>query len=189
MMAESLLSVATVTFSAVAPALGIGRRRAPLFVDEDEANRRLLEDDGDNATSDREQDVDTRIVIGGVVVSCTSCVVLVAAIFGEDGISWWATAIALVLASVFSILGVRALGETDLNPVSAIGKISQLIFAVIQPSNIIANLVVGGVAEAGAQQAGDLMQDLKTGHLLGSSPRAQFQGQVSSQSRLFHIAR
>ena len=60
---------------------------------------------------------------------------------------------------------VRALGETDLNPVSAIGKISQLEFAVVQPNNIIASLVAGGIAEAGASQAGDLMQDLKTGDL------------------------
>ena len=30
----------------------------------------------------------------------------------------------------------------------------------------------------GAQQAGDMMQDLKTGHLLGGSPRAQFLAQL-----------
>lgn len=36
----------------------------------------------------------------------------------------------------------------------------------------------GGVAEAGAQQAGDLMQDLKTGALLRASPRSQFYGQM-----------
>jgi uncharacterized oligopeptide transporter (OPT) family protein len=73
---------------------------------------------------------------------------------------------------------VRALGETDLNPVSGLGKISQLLFAVLQPGNVVANVVAGGVAEAGAQQAGDLMQDLKTGHLLRASPRAQFAGQM-----------
>jgi hypothetical protein len=33
-------------------------------------------------------------------------------------------------------------------------------------------------SEAGALQAGDLMQDLKTGHLLGAAPKAQFWGQV-----------
>lgn len=60
----------------------------------------------------------------------------------------------------------RALGETDLNPVSGVGKISQIVFAVVAPGNIIANLIAGAIAEAGAQQAGDLMQDLKTGHLL-----------------------
>ena len=47
---------------------------------------------------------------------------------------------------------VRALGETDLNPVSGLGKISQLLFALLQPGNVVANIVAGGVAEAGAQQ-------------------------------------
>ena len=49
-------------------------------------------------------------------------------------------------------LRVRALGETDLNPVSGLGKISQLLFAFIQPGNVVANIIAGGVAEAGAQQ-------------------------------------
>ena len=56
-----------------------------------------------------------------------------------------------------------ALGETDLNPVSGIGKVSQLVFALIiprsNPNAIIINLIAGGIAEAGAQQAGDLMQE------------------------------
>jgi len=41
---------------------------------------------------------------------------------------------------------VRALGETDLNPVSGLGKISQLVFAVVQPSNVVANIIAGGVS-------------------------------------------
>ncbi|KAG8897511.1 hypothetical protein FRC00_004156 [Tulasnella sp. 408] len=73
---------------------------------------------------------------------------------------------------------IRALGETDLNPVSGLGKLAQLAFAFLQPGNVVANIVAGGVAEAGALQAGDLMQDLKTGHLLHASPRAQFYGQL-----------
>ena len=50
------------------------------------------------------------------------------------------------------LIRVRALGETDLNPVSGLGKISQLLFAWIQPGNVVANIIAGGVAEAGAQQ-------------------------------------
>lgn len=76
---------------------------------------------------------------------------------------------------LFSVLATRTLGVSDINPVSGIGKLSQLIFAFIIPSNhpakILINLISGGVAEAGAQQAGDLMQDLKTGHLIGASPK------------------
>ena len=59
----------------------------------------------------------------------------------------------------FIPLSVRALGETDLNPVSGLGKISQLLFAVIQPGNVVANIIAGGVAEAGAQQyVGDVIR-------------------------------
>ena len=53
---------------------------------------------------------------------------------------------------VLTPIRVRALGETDLNPVSGLGKISQLLFAWIQPGNVVANIIAGGVAEAGAQQ-------------------------------------
>lgn len=34
----------------------------------------------------------------------------------------------------------------------------QLVFAVVSPGAVLPNLVAGAIAEAGAQQAGDLMQ-------------------------------
>ena len=37
----------------------------------------------------------------------------------------------------------------------------QAIFAVLAPGKIVPNLVAGAIAEAGAQQAGDMMQDFK----------------------------
>jgi len=160
MMAESILSVSFVATSSLL------------------ASRKKVAANASADDADHEDEADTRVVLGGVALSCVSCVLLVAYIFGQDGIKWWATLVALLLASAFAVLGVRALGETDLNPVSAIGKISQLVFAVVAPGNIVANLIAGGISEAGAQQAGDLMQDLKTGHLLGASPRAQFYGQL-----------
>lgn len=125
--------------------------------------------------------VDFKITVLGVILLSILCVISVRLVFG-DLIPYYATVVAIILALFFSILGVRALGETDLNPVSGIGKLSQLIFAVVIPNNhpskILINLVAGGIAEAGAQQAGDLMQDLKTGHLIGASPKAQFIAQL-----------
>ncbi|CCE65012.1 hypothetical protein TPHA_0J01910 [Tetrapisispora phaffii CBS 4417] len=121
-------------------------------------------------------------VISGLIVSSIICIVVIVYLFGVDIIPIYAMTTALLLALVLSVLGIRALGETDLNPVSGIGKLSQLIFALIIPSShsgaVLLNVVAGGVAEAGAQQAGDLMQDLKTGHLLGASPKAQFYAQI-----------
>lgn len=53
----------------------------------------------------------------GLAVSSILGIVLVWIIFGNEGIRPWATALGLVLASILSVLGVRALGQTDLNPV------------------------------------------------------------------------
>jgi len=87
--------------------------------------------------------------------------------------------LAAVLFSVpISVVAVRALGETDLNPVSGLGKITQVAFGAMFPHNLVGNVIAGAVAEAGAQQAGDLMQDLKTGYLLGVPLPAQFVGQL-----------
>ncbi|KAL4984609.1 OPT oligopeptide transporter protein-domain-containing protein [Aspergillus falconensis] len=105
-------------------------------------------------------------------------------VFG-DVMSPLLSSLATLLAVLLSIMGVRALGETDLNPVSGISKLTQLLFSLATPSShfsrraaLVTNLLAGAVSESGALQAGDMMQDLKTGHLLGASPKAQFYGQM-----------
>lgn len=111
------------------------------------------------------------------------CVICIHITFG-DYIPIPLNILAILLALLLSIMGVRALGETDLNPVSGISKLTQLVFALVVPAGkhhdhaIMINLLAGAVSEAGALQAGDIMQDLKAGHLLGASPKAQFYGQV-----------
>lgn len=117
----------------------------------------------------------------GLVLSLAFCVFAVQYSF-KGIISIPLTLLALLLALLLSIMGVRALGETDLNPVSGISKLTQLLFALVTPSSspnaVTINLLAGAISEAGALQAGDLLQDLKTGHLLGASPAAQFWGQL-----------
>ncbi|EIE87658.1 hypothetical protein RO3G_12369 [Rhizopus delemar RA 99-880] len=135
-----------------------------------------LEEEEQDAPSD--QQVSVVVTVLGLIVSALLCIYLVDYVFGPDVLPKKMTLLAIVVAMFLSILGVRALGETDLNPVSGIGKISQVFFAGMMPGSILANLIAGGIAEAGAQQAGDLMQDLKTGQLLGASPKAQFYGQM-----------
>lgn len=111
------------------------------------------------------------------------CVVCVHITFGEY-MPLSLNILALFLALLLSIMGVRALGETDLNPVSGISKLTQLLFALVQPTGkhahhaIIINLLAGAISESGALQAGDILQDLKAGHLIGASPKAQFYGQL-----------
>ena len=115
-----------------------------------------------------------------LILSIILCVVAIKYVFPPIPVS--ALILSIILALLLSIMGVRALGETDLNPVSGISKLTQLVFALVIPSSnpnaITINLIAGAISESGALQAGDMMQDLKTGHLLGAAPRAQFWGQM-----------
>jgi OPT family oligopeptide transporter len=128
--------------------------------------------------------ISNRTTIIGLIGSLILCVVAVHLSF-PSLIPLRLTILALVLALFLSIMGVRALGETDLNPVSGISKLTQLVFALVTPTTgpgaknaVIINLVAGAISESAALQAGDLLQDLKCGHLLGAAPSAQFYGQI-----------
>lgn len=125
--------------------------------------------------------VSNKTVIAGLILSVLFCIFSIRVTFGPL-VPFYAIIMAVLMALLLSIMGVRALGETDLNPVSGISKLAQLFFALIIPqsnkNSVIINLVAGAVSEAGALQAGDLMQDLKTGHLVGAAPNAQFWGQM-----------
>ena len=128
-----------------------------------------------------DQLVSNRIVLLGLLASIALCTGSIHYTF-HSLIPLPLTLLSIVLALLLSIMGVRALGETDLNPVSGISKLTQLLFALLVSSSnknaVIINLIAGAVSESGALQAGDMMQDLKTGHLLGAAPKAQFWGQI-----------
>ncbi|OCL12284.1 OPT superfamily oligopeptide transporter [Glonium stellatum] len=128
--------------------------------------------------------ISNRTTVIGLALSLGFCVIAVHISF-PSLIPFQLTILALILALLLSIMGVRALGETDLNPVSGISKLTQLLFALVTPNtgpaaknSVIINLLAGAISESAALQAGDLMQDLKTGHLVGAAPNAQFWGQI-----------
>jgi OPT family oligopeptide transporter len=85
----------------------------------------------------------------------------------------WMTLIAIVLSYIFAIVSIRTYGETDINPVGAMGYSTQLIYGGIAPGQMITNVMAAGITAAGANQSADMMQDLKTGYLLGATPRKQ----------------
>lgn len=94
------------------------------------------------------QRIGDRLVIVGLVASIMLCIGTTHFVFG-DLVPLYATIIAVFMALILSIMGVRALGETDLNPVSGISKLAQLFFALIIPqsnkSSVLINLVAGAV--------------------------------------------
>jgi uncharacterized oligopeptide transporter (OPT) family protein len=73
----------------------------------------------------------------------------------------------------------RVAGETGVTPIGAMGKITQLLFGALEPGNAAANLMAATVTGGAASQTGDLLHDLKTGALLGASPRQQAYAQAA----------
>ncbi len=94
------------------------------------------------------------------------------------GIPWWLGAIGVVFTFGLAVVAARVSGETGITPVGPMGKVTQLMFGVISPGNATANLMAANVTGGAASQAGDMLHDLKTGQLLGGSPRLQAVAQV-----------
>jgi uncharacterized oligopeptide transporter (OPT) family protein len=59
------------------------------------------------------------------------------------------------------------------------GKVMQLLFAVISPGNTTHNVVSAGVGANSAAASAELLSDLKAGYLLGNNPRKQFVAQLT----------
>jgi OPT family oligopeptide transporter len=106
----------------------------------------------------------------GVGLAGTACVVLGHFLFG---ITWWMGILAVLVTFLLSIVAARATGETDITPIGAMGKITQLLYGVIAPSNITTNLMTACITSGAASHAADLLTDLKSGYLLGGNPRKQ----------------
>jgi len=92
-------------------------------------------------------------------------------------IHWWMGIISILMTFFLALVACRATGETDITPVGAMGKITQLLYGVIAPANITTNLMTACVTAGAAASSADLLTDLKSGYLLGANPRKQFLAQ------------
>jgi len=88
-------------------------------------------------------------------------------------VAWYWGLFAVLMSFVLSLVACRATGETDITPIGAMGKVTQLFYGVTIPGNATANLMTAGVTAGAAGSAADLLTDLKSGYLLGGNPRKQ----------------
>jgi OPT family oligopeptide transporter len=108
--------------------------------------------------------------LGAIVVVTVFATVTQATFFS---IAIWTAVLGVLLTFLLAVVTGRVTGETNVTPVGAMGKVTQLLFGVIQPGNVSANLMSANVTGGAASQCGDLLHDMKTGLLLGASPRRQ----------------
>ncbi|MBI3544128.1 MAG: OPT/YSL family transporter [Deltaproteobacteria bacterium] len=109
--------------------------------------------------------------LAGAVLSGLGCVVMLKLCFGAK--IWWGV-VAVLMTFFLSVVACRATGESDITPIGAMGKITQLFFGAVAPSNIVTNLMTACVTSGAAISSADLLTDLKSGYLLGANPRKQF---------------
>jgi putative OPT family oligopeptide transporter len=110
----------------------------------------------------------------GTVLSGLGCILVLYFAFGT---SWVMGIVAVLMTFALSIVACRATGESDITPVGAMGKITQLAFGAIAPSNMVTNLMTASVTAGAASSSADLLTDLKSGYILGANPRKQFLAQ------------
>ncbi len=111
----------------------------------------------------------------GVALLAPIVVALMAWLFH---IPLWAGLIAIPLAVVLGFVAARVTGDTDVTPTKALGPVTQLIYGVMTPGNLSGNIMSANVTAGIGLHAADLLTTLKTGWLLGASPRAQFRAQL-----------
>ncbi|MBE7483268.1 MAG: OPT/YSL family transporter [Polyangiaceae bacterium] len=121
------------------------------------------------------EDVPRKVFITGIVVVLVLATVPQVAFFG---VPLWLAAGAVVFTFLLAVVAGRVSGETGITPVGPMGKVTQLLFGVLSPGDVAGNLMAANVTGGAASQVGDLLHDLKTGALIGASPRQQAIGQT-----------
>ena len=94
-------------------------------------------------------------------------------------IQYWMGLVAVIATFFLVVVSARATGETDITPVGPLSKITQLTFGALAPGNIPTNLMTANITAGATSAAGELLQDLKSGYLLGARPRQQFIAQLA----------
>ena len=102
---------------------------------------------------------------------------LVAVCWFSFHIAPWLGIFSVVMSFALSLVAARATGETDTTPIGAMGKVTQLTYAILAPANTTVNLMTAGITAGAAGSSADLLTDLKSGYLLGANARQQFLAQ------------
>jgi len=113
--------------------------------------------------------------IAGFAVTGLLAVLLLIWLFS---IHWWMGLLAVFLTFFLAAVAARAGAEIGINPIGALGKVTQLTYGALAPGDISANLMTAGVTAGAACSCSDTVGNLKVGHMVGANPRKQFIAQI-----------
>jgi uncharacterized oligopeptide transporter (OPT) family protein len=93
-------------------------------------------------------------------------------------IPWYMGILAVIMTFFLAAVAARAGAEIGINPIGALGKVTQLTYGVISPGNMTTNLMTAGITAGASASCSDTVGNLKVGHMVGANPRKQFVGQL-----------
>jgi uncharacterized oligopeptide transporter (OPT) family protein len=114
------------------------------------------------------QDFPMSWVLGGSL-ACSIALIVVQKVCLDTPV--WMTVVAILLSLPLMLVSLRVLGETNWGPISAMSNMMQAVFGLLAPGHIAANMVASGVTGSIAAESEGLIQDFKTGDMIGSTPK------------------
>lgn len=86
--------------------------------------------------------------------------------------------VVVLLSFVTTAMSAQSVGQTGIDPMEIFGLIVLLLVAAFSSTPEVKLFFIAAVIAVACGLAGDVMNDFKAGHVLGTSPKAQFVGQA-----------
>lgn len=117
----------------------------------------------------------TRGEMGGFALLAAIAAFAIALVLG---LSPAVSVVVVLLAFVTCAMSSQSVGQTGIDPMEIFGLIVLLLVALFADVSGVALFFIAGIIAVACGLAGDVMNDFKAGHLLGTSARAQWIGQA-----------
>ncbi len=118
--------------------------------------------------------ISTRFLGAVFVLSLAS--LFVTALSGEN-MGIWESLLAgitgVVWIGIAGLIVAQCTGMTDISPISGLALIAVTLMMAITGNNVVVSVMISVAVCVATSQCADMMQDLKTGHLVGASPAKQ----------------
>ena len=133
---------------------------------------------GASANADADAGVPRRrLRVSAGLAACAVATVALVACFGLN-LGPAPSVIVVLLAFVATAMSAQSVGQTGIDPMEIFGLIVLLAVAAVSDVPQVQLFFVAGIVAVACGLAGDVMNDFHAGHVLGTSPKAQWIGQA-----------
>ena len=119
--------------------------------------------------------ISLRIWLSGLALTSTLCVTTMVLLFG---VPVWVAVLSVPVSFILTAVSVRVYGETGVHAVGPFSHAAQFLFGGLFSQSAATIVLSSGVTGAASQESGDMLNDLKTGHLVNARPGQQFVAQL-----------